>query len=173
METYKGPVTFVTAWTQPRKPMYTGRLFKGIVSVMMKRAPELMLPAPNPAMERPATKVADDGAMPHRRDPSSKIAKPRRNIRLVVYPWYNFPHIIWVAVKTNRNELPYHPTFFKDWNSSVMRGIAVARTVWSCKINANQHISRPLPSMCWPTRTLDATHQGYAEDWKTQTDRDK
>lgn len=99
--------------------------------MIMIIVPASILPAPKPAITRPPIRAPDEGDNPQTREPSSKIRTPNKKTHLVGYSVYSLPHIICTAASENRYELPYQPTSPRDWNSSVIRGMAVARIVSS------------------------------------------
>ena len=131
---------------------------------MMIIPPEKILAAPNPAMALPTMRTTDDGATAQTRDPTSKIKTPAINTHLVEYMVYSLPKISCTAAVARIYALPYQATSFSELNWLVIRGMAVARIVWSWKRD-NLSISA-----CHQLRRMGHTYHGDAKDREAKAD---
>jgi hypothetical protein len=92
----------------------------------------LAIPAPPaPAMARPTIKVVEFLATAHTRLPISKIIMLIKNELLSGKYLYALPQVDWNEAIVRKKAEPYQPTWSREWNWSVIRGIAVATIVMS------------------------------------------
>lgn len=97
---------------------------------MIVKAPEPIPAAPTPAIARPTMKTEEDGATAQMRLPSSKIPIASRKVVLREKYLYDFPHVDWKPPVVMKYAEPYQETSARLWNSSVIRGIAVAMMLY-------------------------------------------
>jgi len=105
----KGAVMVATAYVAPMKLWYAGLFSKGVIMVIVTKAP-LKIPAePAPERARPATKAAEVGATADIREPTSKIKRATRNVIFVEHVAYNFPKKGTSAAAGRLKAEPYLP----------------------------------------------------------------
>lgn len=80
-------------------------------------------------MARPTMSVVEFLATAQIREPSSKMRIVTRKVVFRGKYLYAFPQVAWKAATVKKNAEPYQPTWSREWNSSVMRGMAVATIV--------------------------------------------
>ncbi len=85
-----------------------------------------MADAPTPAMARPTMSMGDDVAAAHMTDPTSKMSSAVRYVIFMSKFAYIFPKEGCREVIVSRYDEPYQPTSFRESNTVVMVGIAVA-----------------------------------------------
>ena len=94
-------------------------------------APLAIPAAPAPEIARPTIRVVLFFATAHINDPTSKTKIDSRNVPFNGKYLYPFPQVDWKEATVKKNAEPYHPTWSRELNSSVIRGIAVATMVMS------------------------------------------
>lgn len=76
-------------------PVYRGLFFNGTVLATIKMAPEKIPADPTPATARPMMRAVEDGAIPHMKDPNSKMKSAERNTHFKLKKVNSFPKNSW------------------------------------------------------------------------------
>ena len=92
-------------------------------------------------LTRPTISAVLLGATPQIKLPSSKTKIANRNVHLIGKYFKALPQVLWKAAVVRKKAEPYQPTSFSEWNSSVIRGMAVATIVMS---RAKRKMARPI-----------------------------
>lgn len=110
-----GATMMATPPTAPNRLIKTGRFRKGIICVMMVKAPEIKPAPPMPATVLPAINIGDVAAFATIKEPRRKIANEIMYMILIENRWYIFPKANWNALAESLYTAAYQPTSATVW----------------------------------------------------------